>query len=78
MNCPKCDNIMETGFIYVSGGAQGGSLGWTEEEPSAFKIKKSDKNKTILKADALHLKKKHWLRNGNYCSDCKTYTFSEN
>ena len=76
MNCPKCNKQMEIGFIYLSGGAQGAWLAWTDKEPSAFKTKKSDKNKTILKADVFHLKKKNWLRESNYCEDCDLYLFS--
>ena len=77
MNCSKCNNLMKEGFIYL-GGSQFSSLGWSEEEPNAFKIKKSDKNKTILKASIFHLKKKNWLRKANQCEKCKTYTFQEN
>lgn len=75
MDCPKCNNLMKEGFVYL-GGTQFSSLGWSEKEPYAFKVKKSDKNKTILKASIFHLKKKHWLRESNHCECCDLYLFS--
>ena len=75
MKCPQCNNPMKEGFVHLTPVGNGALFGWTDQEPNKWKFKKSAENKTLMKCDLFHLKKKNWLRRASVCEKCDLYTF---
>lgn len=74
MQCPQCAGPLKIGSISLTG--SGGSiLMWYDTPPEEHKLGKRLNGEPILKSDAFHIKKKHWLRKASYCEKCDIYTF---